>query len=108
MKSIKLVLLELFINKAKAYLSQHFTIHMRASNVRSVTPVCPEEKTSLGIYRQRPWLQETFPDQDPTMISIQIGDFDGIAALVAPVEVSSNPIDGQTVRILQCCQLLDL
>jgi len=55
--------------------------------MRPVAPVWPEEKTLPWINRQGSGFKQAFPNQNPSMLAVQVGDLYGVAPLVAPVLV---------------------
>ena len=75
--------------------------------MRFVTPIGPEEEPIPRIDSKSSWLKQSIPDQDPPMLPVQVRDFNGVASLVAPVEVPSDPVDGQPIGVLQRRELMN-
>ena len=76
-------------------------VHPGPANVRLGAPVGPEEVPGGGVDRDGPGLLESLGQDDPPVLPIQVGDLDGVAAFVAPVQVPADPIHGQPVGIPQ-------
>ena len=62
-------------------------------------------KARFFTYSSR--FSQSLTDQDFAIISIQVSNLNGITTLVTPIKISSNPIYGQTIWILQGLQMFN-
>ena len=76
-------------------------IHARFADMWLVTPVGPVQEALAWIQGDGPRLLQSFVQENFAVLSIQLGHFDCVRFLVTPIQIASDPIDGQTIRILQ-------
>lgn len=77
------------------------SVHAGFADVRLIAPVGPVHVSAEGIQYDCPWLLEILRNQYLPIPSIQFGDLDRVQTFVTPVQIPRNPIDRQTVRILE-------
>lgn len=60
------------------------SVHAHLGDVRSIAPVRPIEISVRRIYHDGSRLLQSFSNEHLAELTVQLGDFDGIRALVAP------------------------
>lgn len=49
------------------------------------------------VHYQTPWVGHVFTDQHRSVGAVQFGHLNGLQNVVSPVQVSANPVDGETL-----------
>lgn len=76
------------------------TVHPRLADVRLVPPVRPVHVAVVRIQHNSSRILETGGDQGLPVLPIELGNLDGIFALVTPVQVTAHPVQRYAVRAL--------
>lgn len=87
--------------KQQWFLKPYQRLRFISLSVCACLCACSTRSPIAHVHSHGSRLPQTAVDQHAPVSPVQLGDLNGVSALIAPVEVAPDPVHRQTIRIAQ-------